>query len=477
VRLKRRKVLGLALDERSIVAAEVRLTSGGREVKRAAEFVFPAESSLQDPAALGSALGQFLRQNGFSARHAVVGLPAKWLMVRQEDVPAVSAESLAGMLMIQAERAFSLDVSDLALDCAGPVGVLQGGKVLLVAALRKALDQVMTAMRAARVKVLGVGSTAMTLAWAAGQSDSAPSVVLYMGPNTAELAVRAGGTIRLLRHVPAGASAAGRPDAAAVEHRLALTAEEMRRVISLLPGLGAAQPGDVTVWDGAGLDADALVGLVKDLGLPARQPEDLSPLGLSASVEQPCRFAAAAALGAAGLKPGLLPVDFMHSRLAVRRRSPLRRTVAWAAAVGGACVLAGLFLAFDLGTRTHDVEELKQKLEAMKPDIEAARSLVERVSTARGWYDRRPEFLDCLLDLDLAFPEEGSVWASTLVLKEDMRGIVSGKAVNEQVALQVMDNLMASPAFKDVKPIQMGESRGSSREVSFSLSFLYVGAG
>src|SRR5206468_10314373 len=84
-------VLGLVVGERSIIAAEVAITRDRRQVKRTAQFIFPDTASLEKPEELGTALAQFLRQNHFSSSRAVIGVPARWLMARDKDLPPASA--------------------------------------------------------------------------------------------------------------------------------------------------------------------------------------------------------------------------------------------------------------------------------------------------------------------------------------------------------------------------------------------------
>ena len=86
-------MIGLSIGERSLLAAEV--VAGERpEVARLAEFVYPDGISPQQPAELGTALGAFLRENKFTAKSAIVGLPARWLVVKCKDVPPADPHTL-----------------------------------------------------------------------------------------------------------------------------------------------------------------------------------------------------------------------------------------------------------------------------------------------------------------------------------------------------------------------------------------------
>src|SRR5205085_4885511 len=84
---KRGKALGIALGDRSLTVAEVHSGHGRYEVGRVAEFTFPAGVGLQQPEQLGAALTQFLQEQGFTAKSAVFGLPAKWVLSKHKEVP------------------------------------------------------------------------------------------------------------------------------------------------------------------------------------------------------------------------------------------------------------------------------------------------------------------------------------------------------------------------------------------------------
>ena len=111
------KVLGVAIGERSLLVAEV--VAGDRpEVKRLAEFVYPEGISPHKPEELGTALAEFLRENKFSAKSAVFGLPARWLVVKAKEVPPADPSTLANLLRLQAEGEFSSELKDLVYDYA-----------------------------------------------------------------------------------------------------------------------------------------------------------------------------------------------------------------------------------------------------------------------------------------------------------------------------------------------------------------------
>ena len=125
------KVLGLAIGDRSIFAAEVSTGGGGGgggaggagerpEARTLGEFTFPEGLSISsDATAIGAALAEFLREHKFTARTAVIGLPAKWLLVKTKEVPPADESVAADMLRLQAEGEFSSELKDLVFDYAG----------------------------------------------------------------------------------------------------------------------------------------------------------------------------------------------------------------------------------------------------------------------------------------------------------------------------------------------------------------------
>ena len=471
------RILGLAVEERALLAVEVRANGTRCELSRAAEFTFPEGTSLDDPAGLGAPLRAFLRQHRFSAKRAVLGVPARWLLVKERAVPPTSRESLAGLLRIEAERELSIDVADLALDYAD--GPASDGKrrVLLVAALQRRVDQLRALAQAARLTPVAITSSALALA-ASGSSGSS-ALVLYIRPSHTDLVLAAGGGFSAVVHLPAvHPNGAETPPGAQTACADGLAARVGQAVSLLLTGPNAPEPHELVVWDGAGLGPDVPGQLGNALSLTVRADDGLAALGVTAPTGEqavpPGRFAAAAALARLGTQHAL-PVDFLHSRLAPKKTSVLGRRTIWAAAVGTALVVAAALFVTSWREEEQNVADLHTRLDAMRADVDAARRVVDRVSFARRWFDRRPDFLECLRELTLAFPPEGSIWTTSLGVREDMRAVVSGKSVNEKTILDVLDQLKSAASFEDVKLLYMREAIGEARHVSFAISLAFVG--
>jgi len=471
--LRARKVLGIALEDGSALMAEVRASNGRRRLIRAAECHFPEGTGYTEPLALGRHLRQSLSEHGFTARRTVFGIPARWMLSREETVPPADASTAAGILRTQAERDFSFAPEDLAMDYAGPANPGKTSTVLLVAVMRERLAQINQIARAAGLKVQAVTSSVMTLAFAAAAQPTDAPYLLYLRECYGEMVIRTEGRFRLVRHMFWGGTDFG---ISATRGQVDTFAGELRRAVASadMP-MRAPQTGQFVVWNAAGLAPIVLSALGKDLFPNGATTGALSMLGFAsqpfAEEADALRFAAAAALGLAGLRPNLLPVDFQGSPLAVRSKRGIPRRLLWPAVAAITVLAALLSLFLDWKAGQQELTETMGRLEAMGPEIEKAKSVIERTSLARSWYDTTPRVLECLRRLTQAFPEEGTIWTTSIALRAGGQGVLSGKSVEKSAVLDVVDRMNSAGGFSDVKLLFMREAAAGSREVSFTISF------
>ena len=461
----RRRSLGLALDERRIVAAQV-VSAGGRcSVGRVGEFVLPDGLTWDSPREVGERLGPWLRERGF-AREAVFGLPAQWLVTASRAVPPVTGQLLVGVLRLAAERAFSIPVDQMVCDCASVPSDGQAGTALLVGARRDRVDACREVARAAGLKVGAVTSTTAVLALLAAPGPSG-GVAVQLLPGALEAAIAVDGRLRAIRHQPLPGTS-GSPDAGALHLGL--------RAVLTAANVDAER---IRLYDAVGIGADVAEEAGQRLALSISCDPALPVAGLGESAADahlpPGRAAPAAGLALAGLGRLPLPFDLAAPRLTRGEARPWGRWAAWAAFLLVALLVAVVAFVADRSARKGEAHELRAKLDEMAPSIAAAEEIVDTVRLARGWYDRRPPFLDCLVGLTLAFPEAGRIWATSLAVKEDMRGVVSGKSADEQSVLDVLDALKESSGFAQVKLLYLRETRGAAGDTAFAIAFTYAG--
>jgi hypothetical protein len=460
----KRRLLGLAVGERRVVAAEVAAGHDSCVVTQAGEFVFPDGASWDEPRRLGERLGEFLRERGMTNR-AVVGLPGGWLVTARHDVPPLGAEALPGVLRLAAERVFSLPPGAMVCDYASAPAEREAGEALLVGTTQERLRSVATAVRAAGLRLRAVTATTAALALACSRRFA--GAVAQLSPEGVDVAVARDGQVQGLRHVPPAADG-GTQAARSLEVG----------VQSVVAASGASVEA-VEVHDGLGLNDEALDRAAERLGLHVSRADALPLTGLADAAQAgglaSGAITPAAALALAGLGRSPLPFDLTKPRLARRAERPWKRWTLRGAALLIAALVAAGAVVVDRAGRRDELADLNARLEGLAPSIEAARRVVDTVNLARGWYDRRPPFLDCLLGLTQAFPEQGSVWATSLAVREDMRGVLSGKATDERSVLAVLDALKDSGRFAEARLVYVREARGAGGGSSFAISFTYAG--
>lgn len=474
-RVRRKKVLGLAWGERSILAAEVAAAQQRPELARVAEFVFP-EGPAPAPEELGKALGQFLRDNQFSVSAAVIGIPAKWLVVRSKEVPPSDTATVIEMLRLSAEAEFSTELKDLVYDFSGDLDG-KSKSVMLVATPKKQLDTIQAVCEAARLHAVVITASAVALGDATEQAMSKNAVVLAVSSTGGEITAQTGSRPSAVKHVRAPA-----PQPPFLS--------EIRRALSTMPSTGPGR--EIVLWDGAGLDS---ASLGSSLGVSVRNGE-LPLLGVDtgpASVNgEGSKYAAAVSLALAGIGTVESSIDFLHSRLAPPKQSKVPRWVMFAG--GGAVLLLGLIIyaCTDLQSHRQLLLDKQSSYDARKDEIAAANAFSQKVSFARGWHGGNPRYLACLRDLTNAIPQDNQTYATSLVLKEvavkqngaaavkpgaaeadSLTGQLYGKTSDQQRVQLLLDQMKRVRTFTDVK---LGGSNISGRngEVSFSVTFNYV---
>lgn len=473
--LSRGKRLGLAFTDSGVMVAEVK-ANGRARVTAAVSVKFTSELNLEHPGALGKHLYEVMRRERMSARRAVIGLPARWLMSRLKQVPPVEGEALSEMLRLTADRAFSADGNELLIDYIPPTPGTPGNAataaakedgVLLLAALRKRVEQVRQAAEAAGLKVEAITSSTAALAMAtAATSDS--DLVVQLNDDSVEFALRDRRQLRLLRHVAMHVKAA----------EPASVVTEMRRVLAAdVRGSAAESAQRLLVWDSAGAP-EAVNQLIERLDLPKEQAGDLGTLahvngevghGLDA-----LRFAPAIAVALSAADVHLRAVDFLHSRLAPPRRQRIDQRYRIAGLVAAVIAVGVGSLFYVVQGERGEVADLSEQVAHIEPEVEAAREMVNKVRYAEGWFDNRPRSLDYLRELTLAFPERGDIWATDITLREDRSATISGKATENRSVLELLDRLQQSPAFESVKLLYSRDAGRREPETAFSIAVRFA---
>lgn len=455
---RRTRVLGLAIGERVAHVAEVSSSGGpGRAtVQRVGEFWYAKGADLAHPDALGRALAEFLREQGFTTRVAVIGVPGKWVLTKRVDAPPADAQLVADTLRLQAEGEFGADGGEFAYDYAGRASTSESKPVLLMALPKRQLDQVTAFASAAGIRPVAVAPYAATLAALTARATKNARMLLF-GPGGTEFVAQNGGFPHLMRYL--GPSSA--PPA--------FLAGEMRRAAAggffgtgqPQSGNGTTVPGgELHVWNDARLEAGIVHAFGESSGSTVKLGEAAS-LGVTgsagAATQAPAGYAAAVSLAMAGLENGrgtaggTLPVDFLHSRLAPPKPVRVQRRTLVISGVSALVLLIAAWAYLDIHSRQLELDDLRAQIKQDTPLLKTAKETVARVEFAQQWSSESPQFLACLNDLTKSLPTDGKTFLTSFNLNEQLKGSFSGKAGSADEAFKMVDKMKESGRFTDVK--------------------------
>jgi hypothetical protein len=465
-------ILGLAIDDSGVFAAEVSIRAGRPEIKRTGFMQFDEKLSPDNARDLGRRLRQFLRENHLTSKRAVVGIPTKWIATKEIVAPPATADSLAGMLGIQAERAFSLNSDELIFDYCGKTSTSEKSDVLLVAAKRRGISQVKELTDAAGLQVRSITVSTLSLDKHFPDNDSQRRYGLYTRPTYCEFWSRSNGRLRSIQHVPM-------PGTSDITERTERLTSAIQRLVLLASEQNQSPPYRITMYDASGLPAAIVEQLDKHLapqvtvsdGKAAILPEGLGPEnGMENS-----QSVAAASLAITALGTDKLPVDFLNPHIGQKKASGRGPATKWIVAAAGVFILLVGAVIADLHGKRADISTYSERLESIEQDVTTARELVDRISYAGSWTSRKPEFLECIKQLTLAFPAYPRVWATSLALSEQAEGSLVGKASDEMSFYEVLDRMKKNEVFSDVMMMHLRDAGGSSTEKEFAVTFKYKG--
>lgn len=459
MKLRSGQILGLAFYDRSILCALVTI-NGNRSVQKLARFNLPADASFEKPETIAPTFSVFLKSHGLSAGRAVIGLPARWIIAQEKELPPSDLAQTIDILRLQAERMALADHAAMVADFTHQPGT-QATRVLLVGIFQQRLDQIIKLAESVGVNVAAVTSTSLSAANLLAD-EGVESTLLMLGEQNAELIVQGQGAAKLLRHMGSA--------------NVASIGSETRRALAM----GGGASTRLLVWDGSGLSDADLNDLSKRAGLPVQAERSLNrlnaslhPAALNGGAAPASAFLPAVALAIAA---DHLPIDFLHSRLAPPKKQRITRQMLWTIIAIVCIVGAAAWLYFSVQSREAQAAALNADLKAMSESVKKARTNLAHIDFGRGFFgEKRGPYMECLKELSLAFNYEEAIWATALTLRDGQPGQLQGKCSEQQLAFALRDRLTANPKFQNVKLLDLRETTVRTREITFSIQFSFVG--
>jgi type IV pilus assembly protein PilM len=229
--------IGLDIGSTAVRAAELSAGTQPTVVRAAQGPLAPGaveNGEVRDPLAVSDALRELWKRGGFSSGQVWLGVGNQRVIVREIALPFLPEKELKASLSLQVQEFIPMPVDEAVLDY-DPIGEFEQDdrkmlRMLLVAAQRAMVDQVVQAVAGAGLEPMGLDLIPFALVRAVGTPDvsmdleeGGEEAIIDIGAHVTNIVVHERGDTRFVRILPSGgrdvttaiARAAGVDDAVA----------------------------------------------------------------------------------------------------------------------------------------------------------------------------------------------------------------------------------------------------------------------
>ncbi|HEX2087449.1 MAG TPA: pilus assembly protein PilM [Solirubrobacteraceae bacterium] len=269
----KRPIVGLDIEPGAVAAAQVE-PGAPLTVAVAATAALPPnvvrDGEVADVEALASVLKGMFKEHKLD-RRVRVGVANQRIVVRTLDLPPVEErKELDAAVRFLAQDELPMPLEDAVIDF-HPLGIVDTDngprqRVVLVAARRQMIEQVVAAVRAAGLRAEGIDLSAFAMVRALGDGDPAPTMFLSIG-GLSNLAIAEEGTVQFTRVSGSGLEGM----AGILAERRQIPVEEARQLLVAVGVDGEIEPGSE---EEAGMARSVLVEGVRRIAQEARASLD-----------------------------------------------------------------------------------------------------------------------------------------------------------------------------------------------------------
>jgi len=244
-----RHVLGIAVGEKCLCVGQIGV-AGALPAAAPVIFTFPPGISLDQPRELGLALRQFLAHHQLDARHAILGVPSRWLICKPVNIPPADTATAQELLWIQATATVPSDLGTFTFDYLGEPNLSEPRDLLLLGLGAVRREQLLGMASAANLKPLAIRSTAVALAQAT-IAHAPRAVIITAAAEGIDVLTQHNQRTTSLRHV--GPITATQPLLAQLRRILLSAAPTISSTDPLAQPVPAQTWDAIVIWDEVGL--------------------------------------------------------------------------------------------------------------------------------------------------------------------------------------------------------------------------------
>ncbi len=442
-------LLGLALDGSKLDGLVLKRTKGSLAVLQKFSAKLALDPLTAAPELVGREIRNHLDAAGVRERDCVVGVPVKWILTAQTELPPLPEVDAKSLLQMEAERGFHSDVATLQIsDSRSPL--VDGKQNVLLAGIPNthlaALEKILAA---AKLKPVSFTPVISALQFP-GDEKSVGVLALAIGERNVSLQITAGGGVVALRSLEGAVEdAAGRRTLHAD-----VVARETRITLGQLPGGLCEAVKSIRIFGPRELAqplADEMELRFEPMGIKVEFVSAYAPDEFGVTLPLEVSLSAAFSLAARFLaeqKPAFefLPPKPNFIEQFVSKYSSGRLRTTGAVAAGIAVVILGIFLFQQIQLWHYRAQWLRIAVK-----VGELQAIQDNIRQYRSWYDGTFPNLAILRQLTLAFPEDGSVTAKNIEVRDGSTVTCSGTARDYASLLAMQSRLRAADGVNDVK--------------------------
>ena len=472
---KRKKLttlLGLTLDGGKLDGVVLRRTNGALQLLQSFSAQLTLDPLTAAPELVGREIRNQLDAAGVRERDCIVGVPLKWVLTAQTELPPLPEADAQSLLQMEAERGFHSDVT--ALQIANSRSPLAGDKkFVLLAGIPNthigALEHVLAAAKLRPVS-FGLGLSALQFS---GDEKAGGVLALAVGESHVGLQITTGGGVTALRALEGAIeNETGRrtlqPDVVTREARVTLgqLPGELREKIKRIRIFGSRELAQQL--------ADEMELRFEPMGLKVETVPAYAPGEFGVTLPPEASLSPAFSLAAGYLteqKPAfefLPPKPTLIEQFVTKYSSGRLRTTG-AIAAGVAAIILGIFLFQQV-----QLWQLRSQWSHMQAKVTDLQHVSDQIHQYQPWYGGTFRNLAILRELSLAFPQDGVVTAKVIAIRDDGTVNCSGNAEDNAALLAMEASLSKLPGVSEVHQDQI---RGSKPPLQFVFSFKFNNGG
>ncbi len=457
-------VLGLTLDNGVLEAAWLRRTNGSAEIKKIVRAPLTLDLLRNEAELVGQEIRNILNEAGIRERKCVVGLPSEWIMSMQTTLPELAEEDVDSFLQLEAEQKFPANLDQLQI-AVSRQQTDTGRHATQLGATISQISRFEAILTAAQLKPIQLNPSIAALPGAVPKNGEG-TITAVIGEDRIGLLVAAGGgivTIRSLDNVV---------DLESGEKRLLsnVVSRELRITLGQMPEDLKSRVSQMQVF-GAGHLAAQLVAELKPMldanEISVQQITQAEGIQHGLTLKGEATPSRALGLAAQFLSDSRSQLDFLPPKPTFWQQISSRysgKKLAYGGGVAGAVavLVCGMFIYQQV-----QLSSLRSEWNGMKDEVAGLDDLQTQIRTFRPWYDQSVASLHILKSVTEAFPEEGSVSARTVDIRNQSAVTVTGVAENNSDFLNMLDNLRDQ---KTVAQLKVDQMRGKA-PLQFSFNF------